>query len=97
MRLLFAARSGSAAEVESLIESGVDVNSPDANGVTPLIFAAMSGSLKVVEALLAEGADRSHEDDLGYTVYKAAMLYGDFRGATQPPHDQIMIRLTSGG
>jgi ankyrin repeat protein len=93
LRLLYAARDGASREVETLIESGVDVNSQDANGVTPLIFAAMSGHVKIVEALLAAGADPDREDALGYTAYKAAMLYGDFRGATQPPHDEIMARL----
>lgn len=88
-----AARSGDVRAVERLLGAGAEVDRKDANGHTPLLFAAMAGHVGVVRVLLKSGANRDIEDDLGYTAYKAAMLFGDFRGATRPPFDEVMALL----
>ena len=90
IRLLEAARSGDLSLVKSLLREGSDVEAADGDGVTPLIFAAMSGHLEIVSELLAAGANRQHSDGMGYDAFRAAMLFGDFRGTTQPPHDEIV-------
>ena len=90
VRLLEAARSGDVRRVRSLLGKGLDVDVADEDGVTPLIFAAMSGHVAVVSELLKAGANRQHVDGMGYDAFRAAMLYGDFRGSTRSPFDEIM-------
>lgn len=85
-----AARDGDASRVAALLEAGAEIDATDANGETSLIFAAMAGHLAVVRLLVEAAADATHKDDYGYTAYTAAMFFGDFRGATRPPFDQIM-------
>ena len=45
------------AVIEYLIDSGVSINEPDKNGVTPLHRAVRFRSLEAVDLLLANGAD----------------------------------------
>jgi ankyrin repeat protein len=90
IRLLEAARSGELDIVKSLLLEGLDVEAADGDGVTPLIFAAMSGHVDVVSELLDAGASRLHADGMGYDALRAAMLFGDFRGTTQPPYDEVV-------
>ncbi len=92
-----AARSGDVRKVKDLLRENVDPNDADAAGITPLIFAAMVGSVGVVGLLLDAGADKSRMDSLGYDAYKAAMLFGDFRGATQSPYDEVLRILDPAG
>ena len=61
---------------------------PELSGLAEL--AAMAGHLGVVRQLIVVGADITHKDSLGYDAYTAAMFFGDFRGATVPPFDEIM-------
>lgn len=90
VRLLEAARAGNTSRVAELLEAGTDINTADANEHTALIFASMGGHLSMVRMLMEAGADASHRDALGYDAYTAAMIYGDFRGMTMAPFDQIM-------
>ena len=55
--LLLAAKNGSAAVVEPLLNAGADVDAATSNGTTPLMFAAASGNRAAVETLIARGAD----------------------------------------
>ena len=96
IRLLEAARRGEVDRVEELIREGVDLNAVDDEGHTPLIFAAMSGRLEVAAVLKRAGANTHLVDHLGYDTYHAAMFFGDFRGMTTPPFDQIMDLLKPG-
>jgi len=73
-----------------LIDEGVSLDATDSNGATALIFGAMVGNIDVVKMLTEAGADPQIKDKLGYNAYKAAMFYGDFRGATMPPHDEVL-------
>lgn len=51
--------------MELLLGLGVDVNSRDPEGLTPLHFAAGWGSKRVCEILLANGADKTMIDQKG--------------------------------
>ncbi len=95
VRLLEAARAGDASRVASLVEAGVSVDTTDANGESALLFAAMAGHLAIVKQLVAAGADITHKDNQGWDAYHAAMFYGDFRGATMLPFDEIMAAVRS--
>ena len=72
-----------------LVNSGALIDETDANGITALNYAAMSGHLEIVKFLVESGADTSRKDKLGYTPYYSAVLFGDFKGFTMPPHDKI--------
>ncbi len=90
VRLLEAARRGELSAVNELLEAGAEIDVTDAAGHTPLLFAAMAGRSSVVRRLVEAGADVAHRDALGYDAYTAAMYFGDFKGATLPPFDEIM-------
>lgn len=55
-RLADAARAGDVAAVRSLIEQGVDVNTPDGDGSTALHWAAHNGDPGMTQMLLEAGA-----------------------------------------
>jgi ankyrin repeat protein len=55
--LFFAARSGHAAAVKTLLAGGADPKAASVTGSTPLMLAAASGSVETVSALLDAGAD----------------------------------------
>ncbi len=55
--LASAIRTGSVELVTRLIEQGRNVNTPDANGVTPLGTAAMYGQLEIATILIKKGAN----------------------------------------
>lgn len=52
-----AAKRGEVAEVESLVESGADVNAANASGQTPLHLAAANGDADMVRVLIEDGAE----------------------------------------
>lgn len=54
--LMDAVRDGDAAEVQKLLESGVDISKPDSDGLTALHHAAMNGHLRIVHLLVGHGA-----------------------------------------
>lgn len=69
-------RSATVEQVQSLINSGADVNHASAEGLTPLALAAMESSdAQVIETLLKAGADVNATDaDWGWTpLFLAAM------------------------
>jgi len=88
--LLEAARYGNLKAVETVLKRGMDVNDSDSAGNTALLFAAMVGHLDVVKALLAANADTTIKNSGGWIPYSAAVFFGDFRGVTMPPHDQVV-------
>jgi len=55
--LILAARNGSAAMVEMILDAGADANSAMTTGTTPLMSAATSGDQDAVKVLLGHDAD----------------------------------------
>jgi ankyrin repeat protein len=64
-QLYEATRDGDIKKVKSLIADGVDVNSRDWNGGTPLHLAVSHGGPDLVELLLDHGADINATDKYG--------------------------------
>ena len=51
-----------------LLENGMDIDSKNNDGRTPLMLAALSGDEKLTEYLLEHGADKSIKDNSGQTA-----------------------------
>ena len=62
--LVGAIKSGDRAQVESLVEDGLDVDAFDSNNYTPLYYAVESNRLEIAEYLLAHGVNANAD----YTV-----------------------------
>ncbi len=76
--LLLAARSGDLAQVQRLVEAGLQVDSSDSWGTTPLALAARLGEVEVVRYLLDKGADPSaREGFFGASVLDFALWTGE--------------------
>lgn len=58
--------------VSSLIKVGIDINSKNIDGVTPLMAAAQYGRADIIELLLQHGADKSVKNVYGHTAYDIA-------------------------
>lgn len=71
--MLYAARSGCYACVESLIGSGADVNTPTPEGVTPLMLALDNDHYDVAKLLLDRGANPHLWDWWGRTALYIAI------------------------
>ncbi len=70
-----AVRSGNRQEVRQLLAHGVDVDTRDRLGGTPLLDAAWTGDLAMVELLLAKGADvNATHAEAGSTALEYAVL-----------------------
>ena len=69
--------------VTDLIEVGLDPNSRDDNGSTPLVLAAMRGSWDAASTLIQAGADVNAPDKVGDTPLHAAVFF----------HDEKMVNL----
>eukprot|EP00803_Ostreobium_quekettii_P010979 evm.model.scf_1222.2 EVM.evm.TU.scf_1222.2 scf_1222:10854-22054(-) len=74
--LLAAASEGDVAEVSRLLAAGVDVDSTDSRGNTPLVLAAASGHVSVLRVLLEAGADINKQGQRGLTALNAAASEG---------------------
>lgn len=64
--------------IEELIGRGVDLDTPDENGSTPLYFAVDHDSVLTVQALLSAGADPSRMNKAGKTPLHYAARRGYF-------------------
>ena len=62
--------------VKSLLEHGADINSRDAEYLTPLDRAALKGKVNVVRLLIELGADVNSRDEDGNTSLHFASLRG---------------------
>jgi len=74
--LLLAIHSGRKSEVNNLIAAGLDVNSVDSEGMTPLMAAAMSGNLAITQLLLEAGARTEMANKWGMTACEIAIWHG---------------------
>jgi uncharacterized protein len=90
--LVEAARSGDVRAVEAALGEGGDVNSRDADGLTPLMHAARgyrpeidnpapTDHPEVVELLIKRGADVNAKTDSGFIALFWAARYGHVRVA----------------
>ncbi|XP_068726064.1 transient receptor potential cation channel subfamily A member 1-like [Montipora capricornis] len=71
--LHLAALSGSEADVQKLLKKGVDVNTPDSLGKTPLHNAILGKHIETVKLLLKSGADVKSVDERGDTPLHVAV------------------------
>ena len=72
LRLVNAAAEQDAQAVRALLDEGVDVNTPRADGAAALLWAAHWGDLDTVNLLLRLGADVNAADDHGVTPLERA-------------------------
>jgi hypothetical protein len=75
-RLVEAALADNATEIAALLDAGVDVDSVDAFGMTPLMHAAAEGRLEATCLLLHRGADTEARDCDEYTALHHACEAG---------------------
>jgi ankyrin repeat protein len=68
-----AATRGDLGELRSRLDTGVDIDSRDADGRTALMLATLNGRLGAVQLLLARGANREIADTSGVTPLAAAL------------------------
>jgi ankyrin repeat protein len=68
---LFNVQSSEVAQV--LVDAGLDVETQDCLGWSPLVAAIMDGSLEGVRALLSVGANVNGTHDRGFTVFMSAV------------------------
>jgi hypothetical protein len=71
-----AAGAGDIKQVKALLKKGVDVNSRDSGGWTPLMRASDQGHLEVVRLLLERGADVTGLSKNGFTALMRAFVNG---------------------
>ncbi|MFH1115470.1 MAG: ankyrin repeat domain-containing protein [Pseudomonadota bacterium] len=69
-----AAVAGNIALVSELLTQGVDVNSRDPKGVTPLVVAARKGNTEMARLLLEKGANPNSRTNTGGTPLMAAVF-----------------------
>ena len=58
-------RDGDIAIIETMLSHGLDINSKDSDGDTPLMIAALNGKMEAVNYLLDKGADPFLKGDNG--------------------------------
>jgi len=66
--LMLAAKSGSVACLQMLLEFRANVAAEDEDGLRPIHYAAMSGEISTLACLINAGADVLQQDDLGNGV-----------------------------
>lgn len=74
--LVEAAAKGNIREVERLIGAGVDLDTRDRTGRTPLMAATQKGHLDLVKLLLDKGAQINAKDKSGETALSLARQRG---------------------
>lgn len=65
--------SGDLSKVKSLIESGIDINAPDAQGSTALHIASSNGKVDITQLLIDSGAQINITNRFGYTPLQDAI------------------------
>lgn len=86
--ILEAARTGKDKEVAALLAKGVDIESRDKEGKTPLMLAAEYGRTSTVKLLLDKGAKPDARDAHRWTAYMLALLQPS--GGIIRKHDPVL-------
>eukprot|EP00753_Platysulcus_tardus_P018538 PLAT6904.2.p1 GENE.PLAT6904.2~~PLAT6904.2.p1 ORF type:complete len:742 (-),score=352.61 PLAT6904.2:55-1995(-) len=68
-------KAGRYAELEALLDDGLDANTEDSNGNTLLILAAQNGNRRIAKLLLRRGADINMTNLRGNTVLHYTVAY----------------------
>lgn len=76
IKLLRAAEAGDTHATETLLDQGLDVNTKNCAGITPLHFAADAGQLNCVKLLLSRGAEINMKTNIGLTPLMLAARDG---------------------
>ena len=72
-----AAEGGNEVIIETLLSSGLDIDSRGSDGTTPLMVAAAKGQEKTVNLLLSKGADPKLRNSMGRNLLHAAAEGGN--------------------
>jgi ankyrin repeat protein len=78
-----AAALGDLAWLEEGLAAGLDVNTPDKHGATPIHWAAMTGRPDVCQRLISAGADLEFRDYDGANVIDYAKLSEEYTSKAQ--------------
>jgi ankyrin repeat protein len=62
--------------LKSLLQKGIDINSKNDAGATPLIFASAAGDIGLVKELISKGAKLDETNNIGYTALIMAAATG---------------------
>jgi len=74
--LVDAIREGNEKLAKILIGLGIDINSPDSEGDTPLMVATTRGQTEIAKLLIDNGAEIDKQDNEGRTLLALAAKYG---------------------
>jgi Ankyrin repeats (3 copies)/Ankyrin repeat len=72
------ARNGNLNEIQKLLDSGIDPNTQDSRGWSPLMWATAKKNLDIVKLLLEHGADPNLVNYLGQVAIMFASRYGSY-------------------
>ena len=72
-----AAKKGNLAAVKAFLEKGINVNTPDSGGTTPLSMTALAGEAETAKFLISKGADVNVQHKDGATPLHLAAFFGE--------------------
>ena len=78
---------------DHLNAAGADLETADAEGMTPLLLAAARQRPEVVKALLQAGADATARDRHGYDAAALAAYYGEARMGHWTPVSKEIVAI----
>lgn len=80
-RIFLLSADGDYEGVRELLSKGVDVNTTDNKGATPLFYAARNGRIDLIELLLKNGANPAIKLESGSTAEDIAALHNQHKAA----------------
>jgi ankyrin repeat protein len=81
-KLIKGAEAGDNARIETLLVSGLHVDSRDKRGFTPLMYASASDHVETIALLIRRGAKVNAQSDIGETALICAIRYGNAKPET---------------